>query len=416
MAFLYRGLAYECGVTSRLTIEGRPVQVAGKKRLSAVVSGSKTIEAVSIRRLATRIIDHMLAQTRETPSKNHLAKLAKGRAAWNAWRSANPHIRPMLACAPLNGARLSGFDLSYANLCQAQLRHARLRHANFHQANLAGADLFRADLTGANFCRTDLYETQFPKAKLTGANLQGVQLVRTNFRGADLIGCTVYGMSAWDVELEDAVQKGFIIRYPQRNARGELRGGPESEVLVDDLRMAELTYLRLNNQNLPQIIDTIGQSGVLILGRFSDPARKAVLNTLREALIERQFIPTIFDFDRPKYGDLAETIALLAGLSVFVIADITNPKSVPLELQAIAPNRSIPIVPIIKEGKRPFSMLASLRKYDWVLEPLVYDTAANLVKGLERAIIEPALAKSAALVEWKSQEPRMRHIRQYLRR
>jgi Pentapeptide repeats (8 copies) len=443
MAFLYKGLAFECDVTSRLTIEGRPVRVDGKKTIRATLSESKRIKDRSLRRLATRIIDHMLAQpitggspdverrvaqssghpaqlargeTRETQSKDHLAKLAQGKERWNEWRSDNPHIRPMLACAPLNRARLSGFDFSYANLCQAQLRHAHLRRANFHQANLAGADLFDADLRGANFCRTDLFETQFPKAKLIGANLQGVQLARTNFKGARLIGCTVYGMSAWDVELEGAIQKGFIIRYRQRNARGEERRGPENEVLVDDLRMAQLTYLRLNNQSFPQIIDTIGQRGVLILGRFSDPARKAVLDKLRQALIEREFIPTIFDFARPKHGDLAETIVLLAGLSVFVIADITNPKSVPLELQAIAPNRSIPIVPIIKEGKRPFSMISSLSKYDWVLDPLVYDTPANLVKGLERAVIRPALAKSEALVEWKSQEPRTRHIRQYLGR
>jgi hypothetical protein len=33
----------------------------------------------------------------------------------------------------------------------------------------------------------------------------------------------------------------------------------------------------------------------------------------------------------------------------FVIADVTNPKSSPLELQAVVPDYQIPFVPIIQE-------------------------------------------------------------------
>jgi len=45
----------------------------------------------------------------------------------------------------------------------------------------------------------------------------------------------------------------------------------------------------------------------------------------------------MFDFERSKERDFTETIRILAGLSRFIIADITNPKSSPLELQVTMP-------------------------------------------------------------------------------
>jgi hypothetical protein len=38
-------------------------------------------------------------------------------------------------------------------------------------------------------------------------------------------------------------------------------------------------------------------------------------------------LPIVFDFDHPTGRDFTEMIKTLAGLSYFVIADITNPKS-----------------------------------------------------------------------------------------
>jgi hypothetical protein len=69
---------------------------------------------------------------------------------------------------------------------------------------------------------------------------------------------------------------------------------------------------------------------VLVLGRFSDLLRKAVLDGLRTKLRKFNLLTIIFDFDRPTDKDLTETIQMLAGMSMFVIADITSPKSTPL--------------------------------------------------------------------------------------
>ena len=55
-------------------------------------------------------------------------------------------------------------------------------------------------------------------------------------------------------------------------------------------------------------------------------------------------------------------------VSFSVIADVTNLKSSPLELQATVPDYQIPFVPIIQEGEQPFAMMVDLqKKYNWVL-------------------------------------------------
>ena len=77
-------------------------------------------------------------------------------------------------------------------------------------------------------------------------------------------------------------------------------------------------------------------------------------------------LPMIFDFDRPTDRDLTETVKILAGLSRFAIADITNPRSVPLELQATVLDYMVPFVTILQGGQPAFGMFDDLpRKYHW---------------------------------------------------
>ena len=189
----------------------------------------------------------------------------------------------------------------------------------------------------------------------------------------------------------------------------------QATITVDNLKVAQFIYLLLNNEEIRDVINTIGQKGVLILGRFSKE-RKLVLDALREKLRSLNFLPIVFDFERPTERDFTETIMTLAGLSCFIIADITNPKSSPLELQATVPNYMIPFVPIIQEGEQPFSMFHDLKKKysDWVLDVLEYDTPSNLIKALEGAVITPALEKRDELLAKKMEKLRMRHIEDYL--
>ena len=94
---------------------------------------------------------------------------------------------------------------------------------------------------------------------------------------------------------------------------------------VDNLEVAQFIYLLINNQKIREVINTIGQKSVLILGRFSPPERKDILDSIADKLRQLGFLPIVFDFEGSKNRDFTETIKILAGLSLFVIADITNP-------------------------------------------------------------------------------------------
>lgn len=190
--------------------------------------------------------------------------------------------------------------------------------------------------------------------------------------------------------------------------------GDEPQITVDNLDIAQFVYLLLRNEKIRDVMNTLGRNAVLILGRFSEP-RKQILGAVREALRHKGYLPIVFDFERPTDRDFTETIRTLAGLCLFVIADITNPRSSPVELQAIVPDYMLPFVPILQEGEEPFAMFRDLQtKYDWVTDVIEYDSAENLVAALEPAVITPALAVHDRLLERKARKLRSKNIREIL--
>ena len=91
-----------------------------------------------------------------------------------------------------------------------------------------------------------------------------------------------------------------------------------------------------------------------------------------------------------------------------MIADVTNPKSSPLELQATVPDYQVPFVPIIQEGEQPFAMMVDLqKKYNWVLDTISYDSPDTLLEILEPHIIDPAMRKREELREIKAKQPKI---------
>jgi hypothetical protein len=116
---------------------------------------------------------------------------------------------------------------------------------------------------------------------------------------------------------------------------------------------------------------------------------------------ERAHSVIVFNFDKPE----TETARLLAGLAKFVIADITNPKSSPLELQATVLEIVVPFQPIIERGDKPFAMLQDLqRKHDWVFKTLRYSSPDRLIETMDDEIIKPAEAKSKQLLARRAAE------------
>jgi uncharacterized protein YjbI with pentapeptide repeats len=411
-------------------------------------------------------------------NEEQLAILRQGLDVWNMWREEHPDVEVDLHEVDLREADLLGVNLSEANLYKADLHGANLHDASLYMANLRGANLERAnlkeayvlgtnlqdanltrvnleradlrganlrganlqwvdltradlrwaDLEGANVQWADLFEADFRGANLRGANLKEVRLARTDLEGADLeganleganlqqvrlvgtkldqtilTGCTVYGLSVWDIEGTPQNQSSLIITPPDAPT-----------VTVDDLEVAQFIYLLLNRAKLRNVINTITSKAVLILGRFT-PDRKVVLDAMANELRKHNLLPIIFDFEGATTRDLTETIKILAGLSLFVIADITNPKSAPLELQATVPDYQIPFIPIIQEGEQPFAMFHDLPKYPWMLTPIIeYPSVEMLLQGFKQGVIDRGWAKHQEIMEQKGKEAKRQSIEGFI--
>ncbi len=261
----------------------------------------------------------------------------------------------------------------------ATLRNLDGGRANFWLANLSYVDLSNADLSYAN-----LSDANLTRADLFNTSLEGAILVRTNLKLATLTNCSVYGTGAWDVKLDDTAQKDLVIT-PRLEPSG---------ITVDNLEVAQFIYLLLHNEKIRHIIDTITTKVVLILGRFT-PERKTILDAIKKELRKRDYIPVLVDFKEPMSRDIKETVSTLAHMARFIIADITDARSVPQELGAIVPNLpSVPVQPLIQKGKDEYGMFKTFRRYPWVLSIHVYKDLNDLMAMLEDKVIIPAEAKS----------------------
>ncbi len=394
----------------------------------------------------------------------HLLKLQEGVEAWNSWRNAHPEVIPDLSGADLHAADLRGInfgmedeflnmnqeeriralfdtnrppkkvnlsnanlaganlskadlrradlsraylwsadlsqvDLSHATLFSAHLEEANLRDSNLSHASLHRAYLPFADLSGADLSKADMVMAMLGNANLKGANLKeanltGAILVELGLENADLTGCTIYGCSVWNLNIDKNTKQSNLI----------ITRHDEPTITVDDLEVAQFIYLLLNRKKLKDVLNTITSKAVLLLGRFT-PERKAVLDALADELRKHNLLPIIFDFERSTNRDFTETIKILAGLSLFVIVDITKPKSAPQELTATVPDYQIPFVPILEEGNDPYSMFEDFKKYDWVLKPILkYPTKEVLSKNFRGVILERAWNKHLELQRKKNQE------------
>jgi hypothetical protein len=331
----------------------------------------------------------------------HVAQLVKGTENWNTWRRENSDIRPDLVGADLRGVNLGGADLGHASLggadlsgaslfdallIGADLRGANLSGAWAWDAKLGGADLSGANLRDTRLAAADLSGAILVEADLRGADLELATLVGTDLTGADLTGCLIHGVSAWRLKLDSRTKQQNLV----------ITAHDEPAITVDNIEVAQFFYLMLHNQKIRDVIDTITSKAVLILGRFTDE-RKAVLDALREELRKRNYLPILFDFDVPTTRDMTETVSLLARMARFIIADLTDPSSIPKELEAIVPTLAVPVQPLLEGSSRPYAMFKDYWKYDWVLPVHQYEGLEPLLATIVEKVIAPAEGKVKGL-------------------
>jgi uncharacterized protein YjbI with pentapeptide repeats len=279
----------------------------------------------------------------------------------------------------LESADLSGTDISKSNLFQADLRSATLTNAKLSWSNLSRVDLSSANLNSCNLTGASFIEANLIAADLTSANLRFARFVDSQLDNANLTDCRVYGTSVWNVTLQDAIQRDLAITRPD-----------EVTITVDNLAIAQFIYLLLDSNDIRKTIETISSKVVLILGRFT-PDRFSVLQALREALRDRDYLPVLFDFAGPSNRDITETISTLAHLARFVLADITDARSVPQELMAIVPHLpSVPVQPLLLATEKQYEMFEHFKRYPWVLATYEYKDVDGLLSRLDEEVIEPA--------------------------
>ncbi|WP_415535813.1 pentapeptide repeat-containing protein [Dehalobacter sp. 4CP] len=352
---------------------------------------------------------------------------------WNKWKKENVDISVDLSnakfsMADLNGVDLSNADLTMADFSGADLNNANLRNANLSMADFSGAnlcevdlsladirnadlrgvDLSRANLGGADLRGADLSEANLGLTDLSGADLSGVDLSGTNFSSAALIGanlsgtdlqycqlieailinsnlsnCKVYGVSVWDIKIDNMTKQNDLV----------ITRDYEPIITVDNLEVAQFIYLMLNNKNIRSVINTISNKAVLILGKFG--SRLNNLNAIREKLRELGYLPILFDFEKPSEKDTAETIITLAGMARFVIADLTEPRSIPLELKTIVSNLpTLPVQLLLQKGEDTFGMIDHILNFNSISGITRYTTIDELLKNFQNSVIVP-------LEEWK---------------
>lgn len=362
--------------------------------------------------------------------------------AWNIWRKENPSLVPDLSGAQLLGAFLSGVnlseaDLSYANLselgaypnvsnlCCANLRGANLREANLSGAYLGLANLSNADLSGAylggvnlnwaslrdarlvesnlycaDLTRTNLRDANLTNANMNGANLSGADLtranltgacmvgawlLRTNFELAILTGCRIYGASVWEARLNKADQLDVVITPDD-----------QPQIEVDGLEYSQFVHSSLISQGIRVDVDRIDRRAALIMGCFTSE-RKTILNTLRRAIRQRGLLPIWLDFEKPNGRGLQETILTLAGLSQFILAEISDPRSVPQELAAVVPSLpSVRVQPLLQSGYEPCAAFDQIRLCGSVLPLHTYKDQQKLSEELEQVVSANAEAGTCA--------------------
>jgi uncharacterized protein YjbI with pentapeptide repeats len=383
-----------------------------------------------------------------------LERLRQGFKGWNTWRAEHPDEHIDLSGADLQWANLSWADLRNADLSEGDLYHADLSQASLWGANLAGAQLVCANFSGANLSRANLTEARLSQSCLSGAdlteavlsnadltsadlrravffranlmganlslavchkasfgwanlsraNLSEVFLINADLREADLThadlrradltfsnlaqahmenadlrGCHVYGVSAWDVQLAGAQQTGLVITH-----------GDTAQITVDDLEVAQFIHLLLTNRKIRKVVQAVTSKAVLILGRFNE-RQKPVLDAVHAALRDRyNLVPILFDWEPSENRDLTETVLLLASMCRFVIADVTDAKSIPQELSVIVPNLpAVPVQPIILASETEYAMFEHWRRFPAVLPEYRYESQQQLLDTLDIGVLAP---------------------------
>jgi uncharacterized protein YjbI with pentapeptide repeats len=330
------------------------------------------------------------------PSSQVLEKLKSGPDSWNEWRLTDegrsvdlsdtdfvrdcPSGDGLYDLPEFNGFNFSGINMNRVSMRNSTFIDCDFSNSHFHFSDLVDSYCLNCNFSGAglnvskigsaefvdcNFTDADLSycsaeETNFTGSVLVNTNLSNMSLVKTNFSNACIESACAYGISAWDLKLDGCQQANIAISESNNS------------ITVPTIELAQFIALLINSKNLRQVIETVTSKVVLILGRFTSE-RKAVLDEIKNHLDGHGYLAVIFDFEVPSGRDITETVITLATLSKFIVADLSDPRSIPQELTSIVPHLpSVPVQPILESTDQEYGMFEHFKNYPWVLPTQTY--------------------------------------------
>lgn len=224
-------------------------------------------------------------------------------------------------------------------------------------------------------------------------------LVRVDLKEAHLSECRIHAASVWKIDTNvNTVQSNIIIT-----------DFADATIEVGSIEVAQFIHLLIYNEKIRDVIETVTSKAILILGRFTEE-RKQILNSLKDALKQRGYVPILFDFEPSSNRDLTETIQLLANISKFVIADLTEAKSIPQELSHIIPFLpSVPVQPIILASERRYEMYEHWESFNSVLPSFSYKDEKHLIENLETNIIH-------SIESWNTQKDNISILKEKIKK
>src|SRR5205823_501439 len=121
-------------------------------------------------------------------------------------------------------------------------------------------------------------------------------------------------------------------------------------LFVDYIKLAPLLYEIDRDNALGVLIEALSSKVVLLLGRFAGQ-QKIALDVLHEALSLRGYMPVIVDFECSGLHSVEETVQTIGFCAKFIVADVTDARSVLFEVPEIVRSRAVPVKVIVEQGQ-----------------------------------------------------------------
>ena len=328
--------------------------------------------------------------------------ILQGAAAWNAWQAENKV--PVSFANPSwyesrdrQGRMIKGansVDFSGIQLNNVSIYNAFAEGLNVQNATITGCHFEEGDFSRANFSNTIFINTKFNKTILTDASFNGATFINCNLNRANLANAdfslkeiretVVYGISAWDLKTTPEMKQSKLVIEKSYELYSDIIASGRIPMMVDDIEMAQFVYYLSSHKKMRNMINILNSKGVLLLGQFRDGGLER-LYKLMDWLKERNYTPMLFDFDRPENLDYTETVITMAGLSKFILADLSG-GSVPQELHATLTNFEKPV--IAYSNQPAYSMFKDLKRKNRFSFDFVFTDEQDLYAKMETYIKE----------------------------